>query len=145
MSRPRVSRTVAGTRSRSSTAVKARSRSAPSRRTIPVGLYGIRFTLKIFGSSSRASSARLLDAVVDAGEHHVLDEHLAAAQLEVAAALGEHLVERIAVVDRHQLAAERVGRRVQREREPDRLVDLVDEAARARAASRRSRPSCAGA
>ena len=66
MSRPRVRRTVAGSRARSSTALNAAiaSRVEPSK--APVGLYGIRFTLKTFGSSSRAELGGLLDAVVDA-------------------------------------------------------------------------------
>ena len=105
------------------------SRDEPS--YIPVGLYGIRFTLKTFGSSSAASSLRLLGRVVDAGEHDVLDEDLPAAQLDVATALGEDVSERVAVVHRHQLGAQaRIGG-VEREREPDRLLDLVDEARQA--------------
>ena len=101
-----------------------------------VGLYGIRFTLNVsLRLQQRRELAGLLDAVVDAGEHHVLHEDLAAPQLDVAAALREHVGERVAVVDRHQRAAERVLGRVQREREADRLLDLVDEAPQARAAS----------
>ena len=73
--------------------------------------------------------ACLFDAVVDAAEHHVLDENLAPAQLEVAHALREDVGQRVAQVHRHQLAAQLVGRRVQREREPDRLGHLVDETA----------------
>ena len=69
----------------------------------------------------------LFDAVVDTREHHVFDEHLAPAELDVPAALGQHVGERIAIVDRHQLAAQLVRRRVERQREPDRLLDLVDE------------------
>ena len=73
----------------------------------------------------------MLARVVHPIEHHVLDEHLAAVQLEMAAALGEDVLERIAVVHRHQPAAQRVGRCVQREREADRLADLVDESPQA--------------
>src|SRR5262249_60116274 len=47
--------------------------------------------------------ACLLETVVYAGEHHVLDEDLAPAELEVAATLRKHVCKRIAVVDRHQL------------------------------------------
>jgi hypothetical protein len=50
--------------------------------------------------------------VVDAAEHHVLDEHAPAPELEVALALGEHVSQRVAVVDRHQLAPQCVVRRV---------------------------------
>jgi len=74
----------------------------------------------------------VLGRVVDAREHHVLDEHLAAPQLDVAQAFRDHVFERIAVVDRHQLAAQRIGGRVQRQREADRHVDLVDEVRQAR-------------
>ena len=132
MSRPRVSRTVAGSalavehgRERGDrVAARARER---SRRVVRDQVH-----LEDPPVEQPRELGRLLDAVVDAGEHHVLDEHLAAAQLEVAAALGEDLLERIAVVHRHQLAAQRVVRRVQRQREADRLLDLVDEAAQAR-------------
>ena len=71
-----------------------------------IGLYGIRFTLNECGSSRATSRARMLDAIVDAGEHHVLDEHLAASELDVAPALGEHVVEWVAIVYRHQLRAQ---------------------------------------
>ena len=146
MSRPRVRRTVAGMpRPVERGLERGDRRRATSRRSAPVGLYGIRFTLKAFGSSSARELGRLLDAVVHAREHHVLDEDLAPAQLDVAAALGEHVLERVAVVHRHQPRAERRVGGVEREREPDRLLDLVDEAASARAASRRSRSSCGGA
>jgi hypothetical protein len=94
---------------------------------LPVGLYGIRFTLKIFGSSSSASERALLDAIVHAREHHVLDEDLAPPQLEVAPAFREDVCERITVVDRHQLRSERRLGRVQREGKADRLFDLVYE------------------
>src|SRR2546421_392330 len=56
MSRPRVSLTVAGNRARSSTALKAAIAFDVEPSYIPVGLYGIRFTLKTFGSSSSASA-----------------------------------------------------------------------------------------
>ena len=80
---------------------------------MPVGLYGIMLTLNTCRSSRRASSARVLGRVVDAGEHDVLDEHLPPAQLEVAHALGEHVLERVAVVHGHELAAQRIRRCVQ--------------------------------
>ena len=70
---------------------------------------------------------RLLDAVVDPGEHHVLNEHLPPVQPAVAAALGDDVLERVTVVHRHQLTAQRVGTRVQRQSQSNRLFDLVDE------------------
>ena len=55
------------------------------------------------------------------------------------------LGERVAVVHGHELAPERVVRRVEREREPHRLLDLVDEAAQARKpAHRRNRRPAVG-
>ena len=67
---------------------------------------------------------RLLVAVVDAGEHHVLDEHPAAlARVERAARL-DHVGEREALVDGHQLRAQRVVGRVQRQRQAQRHVLL---------------------
>ena len=57
-----------------------------------------------------------------------MDEHPAVRPLGVATAEREHVRQRVAVVDRHQLApGPRVGG-VQREGEPDRLRDLLDEA-----------------
>ena len=67
---------------------------------------------------------RLAVVVVDAREHHVLDEHLAPAALVVRVAGGEHVGDRMAVVDRHDLRAQRVVGRVQRERQPQRHVGL---------------------
>src|SRR3954466_2231500 len=56
MSRPRVSRTVAGSRASSSAPLKAAIAFRVEPAYMPVGLYGIRLTLKIFGSSSSASA-----------------------------------------------------------------------------------------
>jgi len=65
--------------------------------------------------------ARLRDRVVDAGEHHVLDEDPTASRRDVASALLEHRLDWVAIVDGHQLRAQpRVGR-VEGQREPDRL------------------------
>ena len=128
MSRPRVSRTVAGSPARSSTSLKASIAFRDEPSNAPVGLYGMRLTLNERGSSSDGELLRLLDAVVDAGEHDVLDEHLPPAQRHVAAALGEHVRERVPVVHGHELRAKGVVRRMQGQREPDRLSDGVDEA-----------------
>ena len=57
MSRPRVSRTVDGIRAPSSTRLNAAIASREEPSYIPVGLYGIRFTLKTFASSSSTSWA----------------------------------------------------------------------------------------
>src|SRR5581483_2677947 len=56
MSRPRVRRTVAGSRARSRTVLKRAIASRDEPSYDPVGLYGIRLTLKRFGSSSAASA-----------------------------------------------------------------------------------------
>ena len=122
MSRPRVRRTVAGMRARSSTALKPRSRRGKSLRTasVKIGLYGMRFTLNDLRVEQRRERARVRRRVVHAGEHDVLDEDLPPAQLEVAAALGDDVGERVAVVHGHQLRALRGIGRVEREREPDR-------------------------
>ncbi len=74
----------------------------------------------------------MLRRVVHAGEHHVLDEHAPVPELHVAGALAEHLCERVAVVDGHEAAPQRRRGRVEREREADRLLDLVDEPAEPR-------------
>ena len=89
----------------------------------------MRLTLNALGSSAAASAVASGRRVVHAREHDVLDEHLSATQLDVATAFREHVRERIAVVDRHELGAFRRVGCMEREREPDRLVDLVDEAA----------------
>ena len=84
--------------------------------------------LERIAPEERREQPALRRGVVDAGEHHVLDEHPAVRPLGVATAEREHVRQRVAVVDRHQLAPEpRVGG-VQREGEPDRLRDLLDEA-----------------
>ena len=125
MSRPRVRRTVTGMPLCWRRAWKApiALELEPSKPD-PVGLNGIRLTLKALGSSSVGELVGLLDAVVDAVEHHVLDEDAAVAAGVVRAAGGEHLVERVAVVDGHQLRAQRVVGGVQREGEADRALLL---------------------
>ena len=104
----------------------------------------MRLTLNDSRVEHGGERSRVRRRVVHAGEHHVLDEDLPPAQLDVAAALGEHVGERVAVVHRHQLGALRGIGGVDREREADRLLDLVHEAAQARASSRPWRSSCAG-
>src|SRR5262249_11311455 len=47
--------------------------------------------LEYTGVENRGELGRLLHSVVHPAKHHVLDEHLATAQLEVAPALGEHV------------------------------------------------------
>ena len=132
MSRPRVRRTVEGTRARSSTDLKAAIAAREEPSYIPVGLYGIRFTLKTLGVQQCRQLLCSRGRVVDAGEHHVLDEDLPAAQREVAVALRENVRQGIAVVHRHQVRAQpRIGC-VDREREPDRELDFVDESSQTR-------------
>ena len=70
--------------------------------------------------SSVGQRARLLGAVVDAVEHQVLDEDPRRRALVPGAARVEHVGERVAVVDRHQLGAQRRVGGVQRERQPHR-------------------------
>ena len=131
MSRPRVSRTVDGMRARSSTFLNAAIAAARGAVVEPGRVVRDQVHLEDLRIEQRGELARALGRVVDAGEHHVLDEHLPAAEREVAVALGQHLREREAVVHGHELRAQpRVGG-VDREREPDRLLDLVDEAPQA--------------
>src|SRR6478672_7265893 len=99
MSRPRVRRTVAVRRCSARIARKASIRSG-------------------------GELAGVLGAIVDSVEHHVLDEDLAAAASPVALAGGQHLRQRVAVVDRHQLRAQAVVGGVQGEGEADRHLAL---------------------
>ena len=57
MSRPRVRRTVAGTRARSSSALKAAIAARDEPSYLPVGLYGMRFTLNPSRPRSRRAAA----------------------------------------------------------------------------------------
>ena len=82
-------------------------------------------------------------AVVDPGQHHVLDEDLTALSLVMGLARAQNLAQRVALVDRHDLRAQGVLGGVQREREADRHVGL-GQALDARAPSRRSRCRCGG-
>ena len=110
------------------------------RRRLQPGLYGMRFTLKWSRPRSSRERARLLRRVVDAGEHHVLDEDAAPRRLSRGGALRDDLGEWVAVVHRHDPRPQLVVRRVEREREADRLRHLVDEALQAREpADRRDR------
>ena len=59
----------------------------------------MRLTLKTSRAEQLGELERLLVAVVDAGEHHVLDEHAAALALVPAPAGGEHVGQRVALVD----------------------------------------------
>ena len=79
-------------------------------------------------------SDRVLDRVVDAAEHHVLEGHAA---IELLRRLDD-VVERILHVHGHQLAAQRIARRVNRDREAELLGSLA-ERDDARAARRRWR------
>ena len=72
------------------------------------------------GAEHRGERRGLLVAVVDAGQHQILDEDLAAAGAVPGAAGLEHLDQRIALVDRHQLRAQGILGGVQGEGEADR-------------------------
>ena len=95
--------------------------------------------MKTFGSSSLGERDGLLVAVVDAGEHHVLDEDEPALGGVEAHAGGEHVGERVAVVDGHELRAQRRVGGVQREREADRHVGLREAVDAGDPADRRDR------
>jgi hypothetical protein len=71
--------------------------------------------------------ARVL-RVVHPGEHDVLDEHLASAQLNVAPALGQHGVEGVTVVHRHELGSLHGIGSVYRDRQSYRLLHFIHEA-----------------
>ena len=65
---------------------------------------------------------RVLFGVVHAAEHHVLERHAAVEDLGGF----DHLRERKLGVDRHQLAAQRVARRMDRDRETELLRTLAE-------------------
>ena len=90
----------------------------------------------------RRELCRLGERVVDAGEHHVLDEHLAPLALVVRLAGGDHVGQWVALVDRHQLGAQGGIGRVQRQGQADRHR-VRRPAARCRGSSRSSRSRCA--
>ena len=78
---------------------------------------------------ARRARAACDGAVVDAVEHHVFErDEVARRALEVAAARGHQLGERMLAVDRHEAVAQRVVRRVQRHGERDRafVAQAVD-------------------
>ena len=129
MSRPRVSRTVAGMCERCEDGLEALDRLPRGSFEASSGV--VRDEIDLEGRAVEHGRERpgRRRRVVHSGEQHVLDEHLASPQRDVAAALREDVLERVAVVDRHELRAERRVGGVDREREPDRLLDLVDEAA----------------
>ena len=144
MSRPRVRRTVAVRRC---SARIARKRSICSGRRAVVGagrVVGDQVDLVDAGVEQGRELAGVLGPVVDAVEHHVLDEDLAAAARPVAVAGGEHLGQRVAVVDRHQLRAQAVVGRVQGERQADRHLALGEAVDPGHPADRRDRGAPVG-
>ena len=143
MSRPRVRRTVAGT-PRSMSVVRksldrlaARAAEGPAGRVVRDQVHLERLARR----EQRGQGDRLLAAIVDAAEHQVLDVDAPASRGAPPPAGFEHVGERIAVVDRHQLRAQRVVGGMQRERQPS-PRSLARSGARFRGASRRSRSSC---
>ena len=141
MSRPRVRRTVTGTRARSSSWLERGDRGrATSLRTCPVGLYGIRLTLKWSRPRSSASARACSGASFTPASITYSTKTRRLVALDVAAALGDDSRERVPLVHRHDPRPQLVVRRVEREREADRLVDLVHEAPQAgQPADRRDR------
>ena len=124
MSRPRVRRTVAVRPVLGEDRAEALD---PLRRGAVVGagrVVGDQVDLVGARVEQRGELAGVLGQVVDAVEHHVLDEDLAAAAGAVALAGGEHLGQRVAVVDRHQLRAQAVVGGVQGEGQADRHLAL---------------------
>jgi hypothetical protein len=99
---------------------------------MPVGVVRDQVHLEHFWVEQVGELAGLFDPVVHAAQHHVLDEDLAPAERKVTVTLGKHLGERIPIVDRHQLAPQLIGGCVQRQREPDRLLDVVYEPSQSR-------------
>ena len=163
MSRPRVRRTVTGTRARSSSCRKAAMRSLdePSYRppaavggvfgrasaaSLPTlaahGLYGMRFTLKWSRPSSSASARACSGASFTRASITYSTKTRRLVVSRVPAALGRDVRDRVPLVHRHDPRPQLVVRSVQREREPDRLVHLVDEPSQSRQpADRRDRRS----
>ena len=94
MSRPRVSRTVDGMRARSSTDLNAAIAGPRGAVVHPGRVVRDQVHLEDLRVEQRGQLLRALGRVVDAGEQHVLDEHLAAAEREVAVALCEHVRQR---------------------------------------------------
>ena len=92
MSRPRVSLTVAGIRARSSSRLNASmvSREEPS--NISGRVVWDQVDLERSRIEERSELPSVVAGVVHACEHHVLDEHLASSELEVAPALREDFV-----------------------------------------------------
>ena len=129
MSSPRVRRTVAMTpslsrRSRNALdhgvgrAAVARARERVERDQVHLGRPA---------AQQRRELACVLRSVVDAVEHDVLEGDAAGVlPLDVMPAGGEQLGDRVPAVDRHELAAQRIVRRVQRHGERD--VGLLGDA-----------------
>ena len=84
------------------------------------GVVGDEVDLEHAGVQRLGQLAGLGVGVVDAGEHHVLHEHHPPLALVVSAAGGQHVAQRVAVVDRHQLRAQRLVGGVQRQGQADR-------------------------
>ncbi len=130
MSRPRVRRTVASIHALQARSLNAAmdSRLEPSYariRGVERDQVDLEHARRLIGTS-RGEQPRerdgLLVAVVDAGEHDVLDEDAAALAGVEGAAGVDDVGERVALVDRHELGAERFVGRVEREGEAQRHV-----------------------
>ena len=145
MSSPRVLRMVATMPASCSASGSATMRARGLvRNSLPGnGLNGIRLSLHGTSRTSATSSRACVDAVVDAVEHHVLErDEIARRTLEVAQARGHAARQRMLAVDRHDAVAQRVVRRVQRNRERDRalVAQAVDRGHDARRRQRDAAP-----
>ena len=122
MSRPRVRRTVAGTPRSCSADWKLSMALAAGAAQARVGRV-VRDQVdleRLVWREHVGQLYRLLVAVVHAVQHQVLDVDAPPALLAPAPAGVQHVGQRVAVVDRHQLAAQRLVGRVQRQRQADR-------------------------
>ena len=80
-------------------------------------LSGSRLTLRLDAGEERCEPARVLGRVVDAVEQHVLERDAAALREREAPAGVDQIAQRVLAIDRHDLAALLLSRRVKRDRE----------------------------
>ena len=119
MSRPRERRTETATSALASAAAKASTASGRGRLNgiSGAGFRGMRLTLARLPPRRRASCRAWPRRVVDAAEQDVLEGHQPAARDGIGERRGDHLVDRVLLLDRHQRAPQRGVRRVQADRE----------------------------
>ena len=118
MSPPGELRTVTLTPARSSRACRACDLAGRRARELPARLVvGDQVEVVERAAQTLRQRRRLRGGVVDAAQDDVLEHQLAPRGLHVALARGEHRVERILPVERHETVAQLVGRRVQAHRQ----------------------------